>query len=344
MSGQRGGSRREAVRRAGDDHPEHHPEARSSRQDQAAVPASVVVLAYNSAATLDACLSALRPQVDELAAELVVVDNASEDNSAEVAEAHADRVVRSDVNRGFSGGCNLGVAHSSGRVVVLVNPDATLDPGCLQAVVAAAGDGTHGPVGGRARHADGSFDQRCTLGRPRLWGAVCFALGVDTLMHGSAWFDPEHGLGGLAPQSGVVAVEAVSGALMAVERSLWQQLGGLDEDYFLYGEDVDLCLRARAAGAQPAVVASAGYTHRGGMSTDATIQRHVLLHRGKVELYRRHLSPPAAHLAVVCLQVGALVRGLPTVLPLPGVARRARPWMLLFRRRRDWRDGHVGRK
>lgn len=316
-------------------------ETGSSSADRAVVPASVIVVAYNSAATLEACLTALRPQVDELGAELIVVDNNSADDSAKAAAAHATRVVRSATNRGFAGGCNLGVAHSNGEVVVLVNPDARLDPGCLQAVVAAAGDGTHGPVGGRARHPGGSFDQRCTLGSPRLRGAVCFALGIDTLLRGSTWFDPEHGLTELAPDAGVVAVEVVSGALMAVDRDLWQQLGGLDEDFFLYGEDVDLCLRARAAGAQPATVAPAGYTHVGGMAADGTIRRRILLHRGKVELYRRHLAPRAAHVAVACLQAGALLRGLPTVLPLPRVARRARPWLQLFRRRHDWRDGHV---
>lgn len=336
-------SRRRTVERAADGSPGQPVEAASSSTDRPVAPASVIVLAYNSAATLESCLTALRPQVDELGAELIVVDNNSADDSAEVAAGHATRVVRSATNRGFAGGCNLGVAHSNGEVVVLVNPDARLDPGCLRAVVAAAGDGTHGPVGGRAHHADGSFDQRCTMGRPRLRGAVSFALGIDTLLRGSSWFDPEHGLTELAVDAGVVAVEAVSGALMALDRTLWQQLGGLDEDYFVYGEDVDVCVRAHAAGSLPAVASSAAYTHAGGMATDPTIQRRILLYRGKVDLYRRHLPPAAAHVAVVCLQAGVLLRGLPTVLPLRDVANRARPWLELFWRRREWRGGHVDR-
>lgn len=302
--------------------------------------ASVVVLAYNSGATLGSCLAALRPQVDELDAELIVVDNASADDSAEVANAHATRVVRSDTNRGFAGGCNLGVAHSRGRVVVLVNPDAELDPGCLRAVVSAAGESVHGPIGGRAHHGDGTFDPRCTMGRPRLRGAICFVLGLDTLLRGSPMFDPEHGPTSMDPSAGMVAVDAVSGALMALDRRLWDELGGLDEDYFLYGEDIDICLRARTLGWQPAVASSAGYTHVGGMTADAATWRRVLLHRGKAELYRRHLTPPAATVAITCLQAGSLLRGIPALLPRGRMAARARPWLRLFRRRRDWRRGH----
>lgn len=302
--------------------------------------ASVIVLAYNSAATLDACLTALRPQVDELGGELVVVDNASEDDSAEVARPHADRVVRSDVNRGFSGGCNLGVANSDGEVVVLVNPDTELDPGCLESIVTVAGDGVHGPVGGRAHHEDGSFDSRCTMGRPRLRGAMSFAVGLDTLFRGSAWLDPEHWPTEVDTATRVVEVEAVSGALFGVDRRLWDELGGLDEGYFLYGEDVDFCVRASGAGRRPAVATRAGYTHVGGMTADATSRRRVLLHRGKAELYRRHLPGPAARTAIVALQVGALLRGIPAMLPAGGIADRARPWLQLFRRRREWRGGH----
>lgn len=309
----------------------------------AAPTASVVVLAYNSAATLGACLDALRPQVDEIDAELIVVDNASDDDSARVAAGQATRVVRSDTNRGFSGGCNLGVDHSSGGIVVLVNPDTELDPSCLAALVAVADDGIHGPVGGRAHHDDGSFDPRCVMGRPRLRAALWFALGLDTLFRGSATFDPEFGLRELDPDSGVVEVDAVSGALFAADRLLWEELDGLDEDFFLYGEDVDFSRRAAALGRRPAVAASAGYTHVGGMTADPSGRRRMLLHRGKVELYRRHLSPSAASVAVAGLQVGALLRGLPALLPMERLAERARPWLDLFRNRRAWLMGYPPR-
>ncbi len=304
--------------------------------------ASVIVVAYNSAATLGDCLATLAPQVDALGGEVVVVDNASGDGSGDVAAAAGARVVRSEVNLGFAGGCNLGAAASDGEVVVLVNPDADLDPGALEVLVQTT-QGPVGPVGGRAHHRDGTFDARCTMGRPRLRGAVAFALGLDTLWRGSSWFDPEHGPRHVGPSHEVVPVAAVSGAVMALGRPLWDRLGGLDEDFFVYGEDVDICMRAARAGAPPVVAAGAGYHHVGGMTIDGTPRRRILLYRGKVELYRRHLARPSSDLAVWCLQVGALVRGLPARLPLGIDPSRAAPWSELFRNRRQWRGGHTGR-
>lgn len=314
----------------------------ADRAAPAGVVASVIVLAYDSADTLGVCLQALTGQVEDLEAELLVVDNASRDRSAEVGRRAGARVLRSQVNRGFAGGCNLGVRASRGEVVVLVNPDTNLDPGALRVLVETAAHGPVGPVGGRAHHDDGTFDQRCVMGRPLLRGALAFALGVDTMLRGSRWFDPEHGPVNVEVDVGVVPVDAVSGAVMAIRRDLWDELGGLDERYFVYGEDVDLCLRAAAAGRQPVVATAAGYHHVGGMAVDATIRRRVLLHRGKVELYRCHLATPAAALAVACLQVGALLRGLPALLPDNPASDRARPWLDLFRRRGSWRRGHVG--
>lgn len=298
------------------------------------------MLAYDSAETLDDCLRSLEPQVDGLDAELVVVDNASADDSAAIAQRRGARVVRSSHNRGFAGGCNLGARSGTGQVVVLVNPDTQFDPGALAILVDTAAESSHGPVGGRAHHPDGTFDARCVMGRPRLRGALAFACGLDTFARGS-WFDPEHGPEDV-PEHGTITVEAVSGAVMAVDRGLWDRLGGLDESYFVYGEDVDLCIRATAIGRPPAVAAGAGYTHVGGMAVDASSHRRILLHRGKVDLYRHHLDRPWDALAVACLQVGALLRGLPALLPESGATARARPWLELFRHRRDWRRGHAG--
>lgn len=306
------------------------------------VPASVIVVAHDSASTLAACLATLESQVDDLQAEVVVVDNASTDDSAAIASAAGATVVRSDDNLGFAGGCNLGAEASRGDVIVLVNPDSELDPGALAALVRGA-SGPVGPVGGRAHHPDGSFDPRCTLGRPRLRGALAFAIGLDTLARGSSWFDPEFGLDDIAAGAGaVVEVDAVSGAVMAIRRDLWTRLGGLDERYFVYGEDVDVCLRSEALGRVPVIVTDAGYQHVGGMTADGTAWRRTLLFRGKAQLYRDHLPAPAAGLAVACLQAGALLRGLPAVLDVGLGAARAAPWLRLFRDRRSWRRGHTG--
>ncbi len=305
--------------------------------------ATVVVLAYDSAATLADCLASLVDQVADLGAELVVVDNASQDASAAIGREWGAEVVVAPANLGFAAGCNLGASRGTGEVVVLVNPDGVVDPGALDDLVRAAADPGRGVVGGRAHHADSSFDRRCAMGRPRLRAALAFAVGLDTALRGS-WLDPEAGPVDLSADSGEVPVDAVSGAFLAVDRVLWEQLGGLDEQFFVYGEDVDLCLRAEAHGRRTVVATGAGYHHLGGMATDASLHRRILLHRGKVDLYRRHLRRPWGDLAAWCLQAGALVRGLPSlVASMPG-ADRAGPWLELFRARGRWRDGNPPRR
>lgn len=304
-------------------------------------PVRVVVVTYDSAATLPACLASLSPQVRALGGELVVVDNGSRDDSVAVARRHGATVIESGGNHGFAVGCNLGARGAAADLVVLVNPDTQLDRDCLELLLAAHRSRPDaGPIGGRPRRQDGSYDPRGVLGRPRLRGAVAFALGLDTAFRGTRWLDPEHGPTSLPDGEGATAVEAVSGAVMAVPRALWERLGGFDEGFFLYGEDVDLCLRAGRAGWQPVVARGAGYHHVGGLRSDGTAHRRVLLFRGKVELYRRHLGPVAARLAVLALEVGALVRGLPACADGSRLARRAAPWRDLYRARHLWRGGH----
>jgi N-acetylglucosaminyl-diphospho-decaprenol L-rhamnosyltransferase len=302
---------------------------------------SVVVLTYRSAETLAACLASVRPQVDALDGELVVIDNASPDETVEVARAAGVEAVRSRRNLGFAAGCNLGARHASGRVLVFVNPDAVLDPGCLQAVLdALADDASIGVVGGRAHTSDGDYDPRCVLGTPSLRGALGFALGLDHVFRHHPLLAPEQGPAELSTDRPVVAVPAVSGALVALPRQVWERLQGFDEDFFLYGEDVDLCLRAARAGWRSVVATGAGYQHVGGISSSSTT-RDVMLYRGKVELYRRQLSPLGARVAVTALQAGALLRATASFVSHVRGAESARRWPVLFRGRNQWREGHL---
>lgn len=302
----------------------------------------VIVVTHNSAATLPACLRTLQPQLMEIGGELVVVDNASHDGSVALARNHGARVIEAAGNVGFGAACNLGAQGAAAELLVMVNPDSQLDAGCLPQLlqVHRARDDA-GPIGGRARLSDGSYDARAVLGRPRLRGALFFALGLDAVFRGSRWIDPEHGPRAMPEDDeGAVPVEAVSGAVLAVPRELWSRLHGFNERFYLYGEDVDLCLRAASIGWQPVMAVGASYTHVGGMTADGSLPRRVLLHRGKVELYRQHLAPWQAAVAVRALQVGALVRGAGSVAAGTALARRAQPWMELYRARRRWRGGH----
>jgi N-acetylglucosaminyl-diphospho-decaprenol L-rhamnosyltransferase len=314
-----------------------HPEI-----DETELRPSVIVLTYRSAATIEACLEALLPQVEDAGGELLVVDNASPDDTVAVVQRLGVDVIQTGVNLGFAAGCNVGAAEAKGDLLVFVNPDTVVDDGALRALTDAPRElPSAGPLGGRAHHPDGAFDRRCVLGQPSLRGALMFGLGLSTFGRGSPWLDPEHGPLQMPADGRPHPVPALSGAFLALPRELWETLDGFDERFFLYGEDVDLAVRARAAGWQPTLVTAAGYEHVGRGSSEAS-SAALLLYRGKVELYRRHLGPVGCRLAIVALHVGVFLRGIPSVLPVPALSRRARPWWQLFGDRERWRDGYDG--
>ena len=305
----------------------------------ASLDVSVIVLTFNSADSLPACIASVRPQVDALGGEIVLVDNASTDATVAVARGLGLDPTCTGRNLGFAAGCNRGAREARGRVLVFVNPDAVLDDGCLDALVSEVDDGI-GPVGGRAHHGDGSYDPRCALGRPSAWGAAAFATGLSSLLRHHSRFDPENGPAHVPRAAPPRRVVAVSGALMAVPRTLWDRLDGFDERFFLYGEDVDLCLRASEHGWRPHLVPAAGYQHVGGGSSVGG-GRDVLLYRGKVELYRGVLSDRGLGAALLALQLGAFLRGVATRIPGAPSTPRTRRWWALFRHRAQWRGGYL---
>jgi N-acetylglucosaminyl-diphospho-decaprenol L-rhamnosyltransferase len=306
-------------------------------------PVSAIVLTFRSASTLGDCIRSLEPQVTAVGGELVIVDNASPDDTVEVARNLGHEPVISSGNLGFAAGCNLGARHASGEVLLFVNPDAVLDAGCVQAVLdVMAATGDIGIVGGRAHMEEGAYDPRCVLGVPSLRGSLTFAFGLDTMFRHHPFLAPEQGPADLRVDRPFVTVPAVSGSLLAVARPAWKRLEGFDEQFFLYGEDVDLCLRAGSGGWRTVVATGAGYRHVGGVSSSPGL-RDILLYRGKVELYRRQLSPSTARVAVTALQAGTLLRCAVGVVAGPRHTDRAHRWRHLYRTRRAWREGHPGR-
>jgi N-acetylglucosaminyl-diphospho-decaprenol L-rhamnosyltransferase len=301
--------------------------------------ASVVIVAYRSADHLPTCLGSLAAATT-VAHEVIVVDNASPDDTAVVvAERFPDvTLVPSPVNLGFAGGVNLGASRARGDLVVLLNPDTEVRSGAVDALVAAH-DRLGPPVllGGRTLTPAGDLDPRSAWGLPTAWSLVCFATGLSTLFAGRRLSDPES-LGRWA-RDDEREVGAVSGGFLAVDRATWQRLGGLDEAYFMYGEDLDLAIRARALGVVPRIVPDAEIVHEVGASSSSGDKR-VMVMRGKATILRRHRGRWGARAGVAALVVGTGLRA-----GLTGVGRRVvgRPrddsWVQAWRRRSEWRVG-----
>ncbi|MFT7677144.1 MAG: N-acetylglucosaminyl-diphospho-decaprenol L-rhamnosyltransferase [Planctomycetota bacterium] len=293
---------------------------------------SVIVVSYGTRLlTLD-CLRSLYAETSAPAFEVIVVDNASDDGSAEaIAEAFPQaELLALDENLGFGAANNLAAERAKGRRFLLLNPDTVVQGRALEALWQdSEANPDAGIWGGRTLFADGTLNRSSCWGAPTPWSALCLALGLASAFPSSAFFHPE-GLG-LWPRDTAREVPIVSGCLMLVDAQLWRRLGGFHVDFFMYGEDADLCLRARAEGAAPRITPAATIVHLGGASERARAGKMVRLFTAKAQLYAKFWGSVPGRFGLFTLDLWALHRFV--AFSLLGLVRPAK------RSSRDtWRD------
>jgi GT2 family glycosyltransferase len=167
-----------------------------------------------------------------------------------------------------------------------------------------------------------------------MWSLLCYATGVSTAFKGSAWLDPES-LGGWQRDS-VRTVPVVTGCLLLIGRRDFLEIGGMDEKYFLYGEDAEFSHRAWSNGLRPVIVPSAVIVHDNGGSTGGGGYKMCMVMAGKATYLDSTWRPSMARVGILLLQAGALLRS-----SLESASRRPDGmWTEVWRRRRDWRSGY----
>ena len=199
----------------------------------------VIVVTYNSERDIAACLSALHGE------DVLVIDNASSDGTGDIA-ANADgrvEVIRNSANIGFGRAANQGMRVASGRDVVLVNPDVLITSDVIDRLRFTAQRTGAGIVAPRLIYPDGSV-QESARRFPNLPRLLARRTSVGLSAIGRRWLADD-----ITPRSpGPVESDWVIGAVMYLPRSTIETVGGFDEQFFLYGEDVDLCARCWRAG------------------------------------------------------------------------------------------------
>ena len=230
---------------------------------------------------------------------------------------------------------NRGAQAASGEWLLLLNPDTLTLPGSLRALLQFAdAHPEYGVFGGRTLRPDGSVDPSSCWGAPTLWSLTMFATMLSTAFKRSPVFDPES-LGRWQRDS-VREVPIITGCLLLVRLADWERLGGMDEDYFLYGEDAEFSMRAGRAGLRRVVVPDAVIVHEVGGSSDAGGEKGCMVMAGKVTHLRKTWTPLRAAVGVRLLLAGVAVRAA-----LEAVTRRSRaPWSVVWRRRADWYQGY----
>jgi GT2 family glycosyltransferase len=210
---------------------------------------SVVIVNWNGGTDLAECVAALRGDMDGRVDEIVVVDNDSTDDSLDrLGSPPRVTIVRAGRNLGFAAGVNLGARRCTGRLLLLLNPDVRVLPGAI-ATTADYLDG-HPDVGiAGPLLVDGRGRWQPSAGRLGALGHVV----LDTRF-------------ARRPILRTRSVGWIHGAFLLMPRALFDAVGGLDEAYFMYGEDLDLCSRVRTAGYRTIVVAEARAVHYGNRS------------------------------------------------------------------------------
>ncbi len=254
----------------------------------------VVIVTYQSARHLGPCLESLLSQ--EALGEIVVVDNGSTDETGLVAAAHPSvRWVPTETNRGFGSAVNRGVALTSTDLAIVANADCVFDQGCIVALRTRFFENPNvAIVGPTIRSRDGT-QYPSFRSFPGFFGGAAHAL-LAPFWRGNPWTRRYHN---------PTQVDWVSGTAMAVRRSMWEEIGGFDESYFMYVEDVDLCWRARRGGWDVAVEPTAGLVHEiGGSSTSAPIRLIGAHHRSAFRFWWR--STPARFRPLAPVVAGGL--------------------------------------
>lgn len=298
---------------------------------------AVLIVSYNTRARTLECVRSVLAHPPAPATEIVVVDNDSADGSADALELEfpSVTVLRSGDNIGFARAVNLGARSSTAEYLLLLNPDTVVLPGALPALRGfAQAHPEHGVYGGRTFREDGELDPSSCWGAPTLWSLACFAFGLSTAFAGSAVFDPESL--GRWQRDTVREVPIVTGCLLLVRRDDFFRIGGMDERFFLYGEDAEFSLRAARSGMRPVIVPEAAIVHAVGASTGARGRKMTMVLAGKVTLLRSAWSPARARIGVGLLVAGVLLRAaLETV-----TRRRDRMWAHAWEHRAEWLPGY----
>ena len=296
---------------------------------------SIIVVSFNTRHATLACIESALAHSPE-GTEIILVDNGSIDGSAQaVREGYPSVVVdEAGENLGFAKGVNRGVAQSNGRYILLLNPDTIVYEGSLEKLLAfAQSHPEYGVYGGRTLHRDGSVNSKSCWGAPTLWSLTCFALGLSTAFRGSRMFDPESL--GQWQRDTVREVPIVSGCLLLMRRDRWDALGGMDEAFFLYGEDAEFCIRASRHGLRSVIVPDAAILHDVGGSTSNNGNRMSMVMAGKTTMLRRSWSMSRARIGIELLQMGAWLRST-----LERMTGRRGTWSTVWARRADWVPGY----
>jgi len=250
---------------------------------------SIIIVSWNAQKFLRGCLESIRLHGGPGICETIVVDNSSSDGSPELVENEFPEVmlVRAGGNLGFARANNLGIARASGDYLALVNSDVELHANCFERLIQFFKDRPDvGLAGPKIIGADGLLQCSCRK-LPNVWRIGCRILALDAAFPNSSLFAGRDVRN--LDSDNPMEVEVLSGCFWLARTEAVKQVGGLDERFFFYAEDVDWCKRFQENGWKIAFVPTATATHfGGGSSSNAPLRYSIEILRANLIYWKKH--------------------------------------------------------
>ncbi len=248
---------------------------------------SIIIVSWNVADLLDYFLDSIR-RCAHPSMEIIVVDSASSDPTPDIVREHYPEVklLAQTENVGFSRGNNIGLSAAAGRYLLLLNPDTEVSEGALTRMVAyLEAHPEVGIVGPHTLNSDGSHQST-----RRRFPTLAVGLFESTWLQSYA---PQSILDRYyvrdLPDDGTYEIDWVQGSALLARREVYAQIGGLDEGFVMYSEELDWCRRAKAAGWRVVYLGDAKITHHGGKSSEqAGARRHIHFQQSKLRYFRKY--------------------------------------------------------
>ena len=266
----------------------------------------VVVVSHNSGETLRGCVETL---CNDEEIHVIVVDNASSDESLRTVEGLPVTAVPLDTNFGFAHGCNTGWRCGGGDYVLFLNPDARIDTASVRRLAQVLDEGGDTGIAGPRIVDEGGALEYSIRRFPRLASTYAQALFLHRLRPGAEWTDEVVRTRARYETAG--RADWLSGACFLVRRSFLESTGGLDEGFFMYCEDKDLCRRAWDAGLAVRYEPDAVAVHLGGGGASAARAELLpVLARSRMRYARKHSGRWAALGERVGIALGSLTHAV----------------------------------
>lgn len=303
---------------------------------------TIIMVSYNTRELTIKAIETLLENAGDVSMRIIVWDNDSQDGSAAAIAGRFPQIetIAHGENLGFAEANNRVAAMADSEWLLLLNPDTETHPRAVEALLAfGKAHPEAGITGGRTVYPDGSLNIGSCWNRMTALSLFCSAFGIHRLLPNSEIFNSE-AIGGWKRDS-VRQVDIVVGCFFLIRRELWEDLGGFNSRYNMYGEEADMCLRAAAKGYRPMITPDAQIMHLLGAASKKREDKTVRLLRAKTTLIRDHWPALIRPLGVALVGLGIANRyAAARLAALAGKKDNVAYWRNVWKARRTWLAGY----